>query len=55
MSPTTVTTVRADLEARGEVSKLDTVTGKDGVTQPARKPIRTSFVDTLEARVAAKG
>lgn len=45
VSPTTVTTVRAELEETGTVSKLDTVKGKDGVTQPARKPIRTAFVD----------
>src|SRR5436190_18517284 len=37
-SPTTVGTVRAALEETGEVSKLDTRTGADGVAQPAAKP-----------------
>lgn len=38
VSPTTVTTIRANLEKEGMVSKLDTVVGKDGIKQPARKP-----------------
>jgi len=37
VSPTTVGTARGDLEARGEVSKLDTVIGIDGVEQPRAK------------------
>src|SRR5262245_6990007 len=36
-SPTTVGTVRASMEAKGEVSKLDTRTDAKGVKQPARK------------------
>jgi len=35
-SPTTVGTVRAKLEQTGEVSKLDTRIGADGVAQPAK-------------------
>jgi ParB-like nuclease family protein len=37
-SPTTVGTVRASMEAKGEVSKLDTRTDAKGVKQPAKKP-----------------
>src|SRR5438477_4543311 len=37
-SPTTVGTVRAELEETGMVSKLDTRIGGDGVAQPAIKP-----------------
>jgi hypothetical protein len=37
-SPTTVGTVRAKLEAAGDVCKLDTRTDKAGRAQPARKP-----------------
>jgi hypothetical protein len=37
-SPTTVGTVRAKMEAKGEVSKLDTRTDRKGIEQPARKP-----------------
>lgn len=48
----TVGTVRRDMEAGAEIPHHAVRVGKDGVTQPARKPIRTSFVDTLEARVA---
>ena len=36
-SPTTVGTVRAELEATGDVSKLDTRTDSQGREQPARK------------------
>ena len=39
-SPTTVGTVRAKMEAKGEVSKLDTRTDAKGVKQPASKPTR---------------
>ena len=38
VSPTTVGAVRATLVERGEVSKLDTRVGVDGVAQPATKP-----------------
>jgi hypothetical protein len=38
VSPTTVGTVRAELEATGDVSKLDTRTDSQGREQPARKP-----------------
>jgi hypothetical protein len=37
-SPTTVGTVRAEMEAKGEVSKLDTRTDARGVKQPSSKP-----------------
>jgi hypothetical protein len=37
-SPTTVGTVRAKMEDKGEVSKLDTRTDAKGVKQPAKKP-----------------
>src|SRR5262249_41046078 len=37
-SPTTVGTRRAKMEAKGEVSKLDTRTDAKGVKQPASKP-----------------
>ncbi len=40
-SPTTVGVVRAKLEAKGEVSKLDTRTDARGVKQPAAKPVHT--------------
>ena len=36
-SPTTVGTVRAEMEAKGDVSKLDTRTDSKGRQQPARK------------------
>jgi DNA-binding transcriptional regulator YhcF (GntR family) len=36
-SPTTVGTVRTEMEERGEVSKLDTRTDAKGVKQPAKK------------------
>src|SRR5262249_58582358 len=36
-SPTTVGTVRAEMEAKGEVSKLDTRTDAKGINQPASK------------------
>jgi hypothetical protein len=37
-SPTTVGTVRAEMEATGDVSKLDTRTDSKGRQQPARRP-----------------
>lgn len=45
VSDTTVGTVRRQLEEAGEVPKLGTITGKDGIQQPTRKPIRTEFRD----------
>jgi hypothetical protein len=42
-SPTTVGTVRAEMEATGDVSKLDTRTDSRGPAQPATKPSRTRF------------
>ena len=39
-SPTTVGTVRAKMEAKGDVSNLDTRTDTKGRKQPARKPPR---------------
>jgi hypothetical protein len=49
-SPTTVGRVRAQMEAKGEVSKLDTRTDAKGVKQPAKK---TAVVveQRLQARV----
>jgi len=38
VSPTTVGTVRAELEAKGDVSKLDTRQDTKGRKQPSRKP-----------------
>jgi hypothetical protein len=40
-SPTTVGTVRAEMEAKGDVSKLDTRTDRKGRKQPARKKRKT--------------
>ena len=40
MSPTTVGTIRAELEGRGDVSKLDTRTDSTGREQPSSKPAR---------------
>jgi hypothetical protein len=61
-SPTTVGTVRANMEAKGEVSKLDTRTDARGVKQPARKkdcwsPLRRQTYrnqQRLKADAAAK-
>src|SRR5262245_6257938 len=47
-SPTTVGTVRAEMEAKGEVSKLDTRTDAKGINQPtskSRKAKRTRAAD----------
>jgi hypothetical protein len=64
VSPTTVGTVRSAPEETGEVSKLDTRTGSDGVKQPATKPpkppskldqvraLRERQVEQAEARAA---
>ena len=38
VSPTSVASVRSELEESGTVSTVDTIVGKDGVVQPARKP-----------------
>jgi hypothetical protein len=44
VSPTTVGTVRAEMEAKGEVSKLDTRADARGVQQPAKRtPRRTGL------------
>jgi ParB-like chromosome segregation protein Spo0J len=40
----TVQSVRKQLVDGGEISHHDEVEGKDGVDQPARKPIKTAFV-----------
>ncbi|TIX72035.1 MAG: S-adenosylmethionine-binding protein [Mesorhizobium sp.] len=40
----TVATVRKRLVDGGEISHHDEVEGRDGVVQPARKPIKTAFV-----------
>ncbi|MBZ9719122.1 ParB N-terminal domain-containing protein [Mesorhizobium sp. AD1-1] len=40
----TVQTVRKQLVDGGEISHHDEVEGRDGVVQPARKPIKTAFV-----------
>jgi hypothetical protein len=61
-SPTTVGTVRANMEAKGEVSKLDTRTDAKGVKQPAHKkdcwsPLRRQTYrnqQRLKADAAAK-
>lgn len=41
-SPTTVGAIREEMEGAGEVSKVDTIVGSDGVEQPATKPARDS-------------
>ncbi len=41
---TTVETARKKLVDGGEISHQETVTGRNGVSQPARKPIRTMFL-----------
>jgi N6-adenosine-specific RNA methylase IME4 len=40
----TVASVRRKLVAGAEIPHLDEVEGRDGVVQPARKPIKTAFV-----------
>jgi len=51
-SPTTVGAVREGLEKAGEVSKLDTRTGADGVAQPAAKPKARSKLAFTETDIA---
>lgn len=51
VSNKTVSTARQDLEANGEVCKLHTTTGKDGVVQPRAKPPQTK-VEIVTAKVA---
>jgi hypothetical protein len=53
-SPTTVGTVRAGMEVRGEVSKLDTRTDARGVKQPARKskPVTQQQSAAIKAQAA---
>jgi len=53
VSPSTVITTRAKLEEKGMVSKLDTITGKDGVQQPARKPNTTKARGAKPEKVEA--
>jgi hypothetical protein len=42
VSPTTVGTVRAEMEAKSEVSKLDTRRDRRGHERPAKRPVRNS-------------
>jgi hypothetical protein len=51
-SPTTVGKVRADLEKKGDVSKLDTRTDKRGRNQPAVKPVPTTKSEPLRSPLA---
>jgi hypothetical protein len=59
-SPTTVGTVRAKMEAKGEVSKLDTRTDAKGIKQPARRSPKqqraaiaaTAIMESLEKKAA---
>jgi ParB-like chromosome segregation protein Spo0J len=57
VSPSTVGPIRSDLEARGDVSRLDTRNDSKGRKQPAtkpktEKPKRTAYVSEREAAVA---
>jgi hypothetical protein len=52
-SPTTVGTVRAEMEAKGEVSKLDTRLDRKGVEQPAKKP-KANAAKAKERRESAR-
>lgn len=52
VSPTTVGSVRAELEKTGMVSKLDTIVGKDGVEQPRAKAKPTDWDETAAAEQA---
>lgn len=56
-SPTTVGTVRAKMEAAGDVSKLDTRTDTKGRAQPARKSVGRAVPLIAQARhqIAADG
>jgi hypothetical protein len=51
-SPTTVVTKRAEMEAKGEVSKLDTRTDAKGVKQPTKK--KTATATTKPKRSASQ-
>ena len=51
-SPTTVGTVRAKMEAAGDVSKLDTRQDSQGRRQPARKPERRTVPAESQKRAA---
>ena len=44
MDDKTVGTVRRDLEAGAEIPHHAERVGKDGVSQPARKPVRTAYI-----------
>jgi ParB-like chromosome segregation protein Spo0J len=50
-SPTTVGTVRAEMEAKGDVSKLDTRTDTKGRQQPAKKKSAAIVEQHRQARV----
>jgi hypothetical protein len=52
-SPTTVGTVRAEMEAAGDVSKLDTRRDSKGRNQPAAKPNKQRKPDIALDRVAS--
>jgi hypothetical protein len=52
-SPTTVGTVRAEMEAKGDVSKLDTRTDSKGRQQPARKTTSKTTSSKAVARSTA--
>jgi hypothetical protein len=54
-SPTTVGTVRAELEEAGDVSKLDTRTDTTGRQQPATKPGPVKFPNVLAAVMRRDG
>jgi hypothetical protein len=53
-SPTTVGTVRAKMEGKGEVSKLDTRTDAKGVKQPAKKATAERNRKARERRAGAR-
>jgi hypothetical protein len=52
-SPTTVGTVRAKMEAKGEVSKLDTRIDRKGVKQPAKKKRKRRSRYTIGGKAAS--
>jgi N6-adenosine-specific RNA methylase IME4 len=54
VSHPTVANVRREMEATGDVVKVTTTTDTLGRSQPARKPIRTTFVDP-DAEAAEPG
>ena len=54
VSPTTVGTVRVELETAGEVSRLDTRIDARGVERPASQPVRRPSVIVQSPRMAAR-